>query len=157
MIHIQEPRSPWEVFHMDFVKELPPSGEKRYNACLLIVDRYSKTPIFLPCHKDDTSMDTDLILWTYHSQTDGLAERIIKALEDMIKRFCAYGLEFKGSDGFSHVWCTLITALELAYKTSVHSSTGQTPAMLEKVWNPGLPEDTLRKELIEIHPTASSL
>ncbi|MBW0554945.1 hypothetical protein O181_094660 [Austropuccinia psidii MF-1] len=28
--------------------------------------------------------------------------------------------------------------------------------MLEKGWNPRLPEDTLRKDLIEIHPTASS-
>ncbi|MBW0524194.1 hypothetical protein O181_063909 [Austropuccinia psidii MF-1] len=28
--------------------------------------------------------------------------------------------------------------------------------MLEKGWNPRLPADTLRKELIQIHPTASS-
>ncbi|MBW0556884.1 hypothetical protein O181_096599 [Austropuccinia psidii MF-1] len=39
---------------------------------------------------------------------------------------------------------------------SVHSFTGRTPAMLEKGWNPRLPADTLRKDLIEIHPTASS-
>ncbi|MBW0593233.1 hypothetical protein O181_132948, partial [Austropuccinia psidii MF-1] len=92
----------------------------------------------------------------YHPQTDGLAERIIQALEDMIRRFCAYGLEFKELDGFTHDWCTLIPALELAYNTLVHSSTGQTPAMLEKGWNPRLPEDTLRKDFIDIHPTDSS-
>ncbi|MBW0563424.1 hypothetical protein O181_103139 [Austropuccinia psidii MF-1] len=63
MIHIQEPKSPWEVVHMDWVTALPPSGDKSYNACLVIVDRYSKTPIFLPCHKDDTAMDTALLLW----------------------------------------------------------------------------------------------
>ncbi|MBW0587723.1 hypothetical protein O181_127438 [Austropuccinia psidii MF-1] len=80
---------------------------------------------------------------------------MIQTLEDMIRRFCAYGLEFKDSDGFTHDWCTLIPALELAYKTSVHSSTGQTPAMLEKGWNPRLPADTLRKDFIDIHPTAS--
>ncbi|MBW0499411.1 hypothetical protein O181_039126 [Austropuccinia psidii MF-1] len=74
----------------------------------------------------------------------------------MIRRFCAYGLELKDSYGFTHDWCTLIPALELAYKTSVHSSTGQTTAMLEKGWNPRLPADTVRKDLIEIHPTASS-
>ncbi|MBW0565910.1 hypothetical protein O181_105625 [Austropuccinia psidii MF-1] len=28
--------------------------------------------------------------------------------------------------------------------------------MVEKVWNPRLPTDTLRKDLIDIHPTASS-
>ncbi|MBW0559305.1 hypothetical protein O181_099020 [Austropuccinia psidii MF-1] len=74
----------------------------------------------------------------------------------MTRRFCAYGSEFKDSDGFTHYCCTLIPALELAYKTSVHSSPGQTPAMLEKGWNPRLPEDKLRKDLIKIHPTPSS-
>ncbi|MBW0512106.1 hypothetical protein O181_051821 [Austropuccinia psidii MF-1] len=92
----------------------------------------------------------------YHPQTDGLAERIIQTLEDMIRRSCAYGLEVNDSDGFPHDWCTLIPALELAYKTSVHSSTGQTPALLEKGWNPRLPAETLRKDFIYIHPTASS-
>ncbi|MBW0514350.1 hypothetical protein O181_054065 [Austropuccinia psidii MF-1] len=92
----------------------------------------------------------------YHPQTDGLAERMIQTFEHMIRRFCAYGLEFKDSDVFTHEWCTLIPELELEYKTSVHSSTGQTPAMLEKGWNPRLPADTLRKDLIGIHPTASS-
>ncbi|MBW0563494.1 hypothetical protein O181_103209 [Austropuccinia psidii MF-1] len=80
----------------------------------------------------------------YHPQKDGLAERLIQTSAEMIRRFCAYGLEFKDSDGFTHDWCTLIPALELAYKTSVHSSTGQARAMLEKAWNPRLPEDTVR-------------
>ncbi|MBW0560066.1 hypothetical protein O181_099781 [Austropuccinia psidii MF-1] len=58
MIHIQEPNTPWEVVHMDWVTALPPGGDKSYNACLVIVDIYSKKPIFLPCHKDDKSIDT---------------------------------------------------------------------------------------------------
>ncbi|MBW0553624.1 hypothetical protein O181_093339 [Austropuccinia psidii MF-1] len=81
---------------------------------------------------------------------------MIQTSEDMIRRFFAYGLELKDSDGFTHDWCTLIPELEFEYKTSVHSSTGQTPAMLEKGWNPRLPEDTLRKYMIDIHCTASS-
>ncbi|MBW0579742.1 hypothetical protein O181_119457 [Austropuccinia psidii MF-1] len=158
MIHIQEPKSPWAVFHMDWVTALPPSGDKRFKFCLVIVDRYRKAPIFLPCHKDDTALDTVLPLWSrvishtglskniisdrypkltsalctnlhrlfgtklsfsteYHPQTAVLPERMIQALEDMIRRFCAYGLEITGSDGFTHDWCTLIPALELAYKT----------------------------------------
>ncbi|MBW0573279.1 hypothetical protein O181_112994 [Austropuccinia psidii MF-1] len=92
----------------------------------------------------------------YHPQTEGLAERMIQTLEDMIRRFCAYLLKFKDSDGFTHDWCTLIPVLELAYNTSVHSYTGKTPAILEKGWNPRLTADTLRKDLIDIHPTASS-
>ncbi|MBW0511868.1 hypothetical protein O181_051583 [Austropuccinia psidii MF-1] len=130
---------------MDWVTALPPSGDRSYNSCLVILDRYSKTPIFLPCHKDDTAMDKALLLWSrvishtglfksiisdrdpkftsalwtnihrlfrtklsfstaYHPQTDGLAERMIQNLEEMIRRFCAYGLEFKDSDGFTHEW-----------------------------------------------------
>ncbi|MBW0463916.1 hypothetical protein O181_003631 [Austropuccinia psidii MF-1] len=133
MINIQEPKSPWEVVHMDWVTALPQSGDRSYNSCLLIVDRYRKTPIFFPCHKDDTAMDKPLLLWNrvishtrlfnniisdrdpkftselwtninrffgtklsfstaYNPQADGLAEIIIQALEDIIRRFCAYGL-----------------------------------------------------------------
>ncbi|MBW0483962.1 hypothetical protein O181_023677 [Austropuccinia psidii MF-1] len=173
VIHIQRTKFPSQVVHMDCVTALPPSGDKSYNSCLVIGDRYSKTHIFLPCHNDDTSMDTALLPWSrvishtgffgtklsfstaYHPQTYALAEIMIETLEDMIRRFCAYGLEFKDSDCFTHDWCTLIPELELAYKTSVHSSTGQTAAMLEKGWNPRLSEDTLRKDLIDINPTAS--
>ncbi|MBW0525329.1 hypothetical protein O181_065044 [Austropuccinia psidii MF-1] len=64
MIHIQEPKSPWEVVHMDWGTALPPSGGKGYNACLVIVDGYRKSPIFLPCHEDDAAMDTALLLWS---------------------------------------------------------------------------------------------
>ncbi|MBW0546825.1 hypothetical protein O181_086540 [Austropuccinia psidii MF-1] len=35
MIQTQEPKSPWEIFHMDWVTALPPGGEKRYNAWLI--------------------------------------------------------------------------------------------------------------------------
>ncbi|MBW0511764.1 hypothetical protein O181_051479 [Austropuccinia psidii MF-1] len=91
----------------------------------------------------------------YHPQTDGLAERMIQTLEDMIRRCCAWVLELKDSDGFTYDWCTLIPALELAYKTFIHASTGKTPEMLEKGWNPKLPVDTLKRDLVDINPTAS--
>ncbi|MBW0581427.1 hypothetical protein O181_121142 [Austropuccinia psidii MF-1] len=197
MIKIQEPSRPWEIVHMNWVTSLPPGGYRSYNACIVIFDRFSKTPIFLPWHKDDTALDKALPIWNrviswtgiftkiisdrdtkftsalwkslhqlfgtklsfstaYHPQTDGLAERTIQTLEDMVRRVCAYGLEFKDCDGFTHDWCTLLPALELAYKTSIHASTNQTPAILEKGWNPKLPQDYSRKELVEIHPTASS-
>ncbi|MBW0517397.1 hypothetical protein O181_057112 [Austropuccinia psidii MF-1] len=93
---------------------------------------------------------------SYHPQTDGLAERMIQKLEDMIRIFCSYGIELKDSDGFTQDWCTLIPALELEYKTYIHSSAGKTPAMLEKGWNPTLSYDTLKKDLVDIHPTASN-
>ncbi|MBW0542717.1 hypothetical protein O181_082432 [Austropuccinia psidii MF-1] len=40
--------------------------------------------------------------------------------------------------------------------TSIHASTNQTPAILEKGWNPKLPQDSLRNKLVEIQPTAAS-
>ncbi|MBW0524373.1 hypothetical protein O181_064088 [Austropuccinia psidii MF-1] len=182
---------------MDWVNGLPPGGDRSYNACLVIVDRFSKTPMFLPCHKDDTAMDTALLIWNrviswtgiftkiisdrdpkftsalcknhhqlfetklsfstaYHPQTDGLAERMIQTLEDMVRRFCAYGFEYKDCDGFTHGWFTLLPVLELEYKTSIHASTSQTPAIIEKGWNPKLPQDSLRKDLVEIHLTETS-
>ncbi|MBW0515367.1 hypothetical protein O181_055082 [Austropuccinia psidii MF-1] len=74
----------------------------------------------------------------------------------MIRRFCAYGLELKYSDGFTHDWCTLIPELKLASKAFIHASTGKAPEVLEKRWNPTLPVDTLSKYLVYINPTASS-
>ncbi|MBW0502551.1 hypothetical protein O181_042266 [Austropuccinia psidii MF-1] len=56
----------------------------------------------------------------YNPKADRLAEMIIQALEDMIRRFCAYGLYFNDSEGFTHYWCTIIPDLELEYKTSIH-------------------------------------
>ncbi|MBW0535435.1 hypothetical protein O181_075150 [Austropuccinia psidii MF-1] len=172
MIKIQEPSRPWEIVHMDWVTGLAPGGDRSYNSCLVIVDIFGKTPIFLPCHKDNTAMDTALLIWNrvvswngiftniiidrdpkfnsapwknlhqlfgtklsfstaYHSQTDGLAETMIQTLKDMVRRFCAYGLELKNCDGSTHNWCTLFPALELAYKTPIHGSSNQNPAILE--------------------------
>ncbi|MBW0551545.1 hypothetical protein O181_091260 [Austropuccinia psidii MF-1] len=77
MIHIQEPSTPWEVVHMDWVTALPPGGEKSYNSFLVIVDRYSKTPIFPPCHKGEMSIDTTLLIWNRVIYHTGLFKNII--------------------------------------------------------------------------------
>ncbi|MBW0507912.1 hypothetical protein O181_047627 [Austropuccinia psidii MF-1] len=170
MIQIQEQKYPWEIVDMDWPTVLPSGGDRSYNAFLVLVDRYRKTPMFLPCHEDDTAIDTAIMIWnkviihkglfknsiTYHPQADGLAERMIQTLEYMIRRFCAYGLELKDSDGFTHDWCTVIPALELEYKKSIPSSTEKTPEMLEKGLIPRLPYDTLKKDLVDIHPIARS-
>ncbi|MBW0576230.1 hypothetical protein O181_115945 [Austropuccinia psidii MF-1] len=181
MINIQKTSRPWEIVHMDWVTGLLPGGDRSYNAYLVIVDRFGKTPIFLPCHKDDTAMDTALLirnrvvswtgiftniisdmdpkftsaLWTnlhqlfgtklsfstaYQPQPDGLAERMIQTLEEMVRRVCVYALEFKYWDGLTPDLCTLLPELELAFKTSIHASTNQTPAILEKGLNPKLPQ-----------------
>ncbi|MBW0575854.1 hypothetical protein O181_115569 [Austropuccinia psidii MF-1] len=105
---------------MHWVTALPPSGDKIYNDCLvinIISDRDSKFTSAL-CTNLHRLIGTRLSFSTaYHPQTDGLAERMIQTLEDIIRRFCAYGLKLKDSDGFTHDWCTLIPALQLENKT----------------------------------------
>ncbi|MBW0460431.1 hypothetical protein O181_000146 [Austropuccinia psidii MF-1] len=133
----------------------------------------------LPCHKEDTSMDTALLFWNniistcgvpkiiisgrdpkftsefwtnfydmlgtklafstaYNQQIDGLGERMIQKMEDIMIRFCAY-------------------EVQLAYNTSQHSTTGKSPSLVAKGWNPLLPVDHLKKYLLTIHPTGKDL
>ncbi|MBW0514481.1 hypothetical protein O181_054196 [Austropuccinia psidii MF-1] len=78
MIEIQEPCGPWEIVHMDWVTGLPPGGDESYNFCLGIVDRLSKTPIFFPCHKDDISMNTALLICNRVLSWNGIFTNIIR-------------------------------------------------------------------------------
>jgi hypothetical protein len=181
---------------MDFVTGLPPGGPNNFNAVLVVVDRFSKRARFLPCHKEDTAMDTALLFWNsiiydvgcpryiitdrdpkftsefwrnlydlcgtqlkfstaYHPQTDGLAERMIQTLEDMIRRYCAFGLTFKDKDSYTHDWVSLLPALEFAYNSSKHSTTNKTPFELERGWTPWFPRDVLLNKAVHIHPSAT--
>jgi hypothetical protein len=81
---------------------------------------------------------------------------MIQTLEDMIRRFCAYGLEFKDNDGYTHDWVSLLPILKLAYSTSIHSTTGKAPVLLEKGWIPNLPKDFIKQEQVDIHPTSGT-
>ncbi|MBW0470160.1 hypothetical protein O181_009875 [Austropuccinia psidii MF-1] len=65
---------------------------------------------------------------------DGLAERMIQTMEDILRRL----------------------QVQLAYNTSQHSTTGKTAALVKKGWNLLLPVDHLKKNLLTIHPTAKA-
>ncbi|MBW0470362.1 hypothetical protein O181_010077 [Austropuccinia psidii MF-1] len=67
---------------------------------------------------------------------------MMQTMEDILRIFCAYG------------WVTLVPEVQLAYKTSQHSTTGTKPAVVEKGWNPLFPVDHLKKNHLPIHPTA---
>ncbi|MBW0553351.1 hypothetical protein O181_093066 [Austropuccinia psidii MF-1] len=77
MIQIQEPKSLWEISHMDWVTALPQGGDRSYNAFLVLADRYSITPMLLPCHKDDKAMDTAIMIWNKVIRHTGLFQNII--------------------------------------------------------------------------------
>ncbi|MBW0585313.1 hypothetical protein O181_125028 [Austropuccinia psidii MF-1] len=91
--HIEEPKHPLQTINMDWVTGLVPGGKENFNACLIIVDRFRKRMRCLPCHKEDTAKDTSLLFCnniistSYHPQTDGLAERMIQTMEDILRRF----------------------------------------------------------------------
>ncbi|MBW0523706.1 hypothetical protein O181_063421 [Austropuccinia psidii MF-1] len=154
--HMEEPKHPWETINMDWVTGLFPGGKENFNACLIIVDRFRKSMRCLPCHKEDTAMDTALLFWkniistcgvpkiiisdrdpkfasefwtnlydilgtklafytAYHPQKDGLAERMIQTMEEILRRLCAYGMEYKDHEGYTHDWVTLLPEVQLAY------------------------------------------
>ncbi|MBW0492450.1 hypothetical protein O181_032165 [Austropuccinia psidii MF-1] len=68
----------------------------------------------------------------YHPQIVGLAGRMIQTMEDIIKRFWAYGMEYNNHEGYTHDWVTLLLAGQLAYNKSQHSTTGKLPSLVEK-------------------------
>ncbi|MBW0492257.1 hypothetical protein O181_031972, partial [Austropuccinia psidii MF-1] len=157
--HIEEPKHPWETINMYWVTGLVPGVKENLNAFLSIVDRFSKSMQCLPCHKEDTAMDTALLFWNniistcgvpkiiisdrdprftselwtnlydilgtklafsiaHHPQKDGLAGRIIQTMEDILRIFCAYSMEYKDHEGYTHEWVTLLPAVKLAHNTT---------------------------------------
>ncbi|MBW0543325.1 hypothetical protein O181_083040 [Austropuccinia psidii MF-1] len=53
----------------------------------------------------------------YHPQTDGLAERMIHTMKDILRRLCAYGMEYKDHEQYTHDWAALLPAVQLASNT----------------------------------------
>ncbi|MBW0471465.1 hypothetical protein O181_011180 [Austropuccinia psidii MF-1] len=63
-------------------------------------------------------------------------------------------MEYKDHEGYTHDWVILLPEVQLDYNTSQHSTTGKSHSLVEKGWNPLLPVDHLKKNLLTIHPTA---
>ncbi|MBW0507119.1 hypothetical protein O181_046834 [Austropuccinia psidii MF-1] len=139
---------------MDWVTGLVPKGKENSNFSLVIVDR---DPIFtseLWTNPYDILGKKLAFSTAYHPKTNGLAESIIQKMEQMIRRVCAYGMEYKYHEGYTHDWVTLLPEVQLAYNTSQNSTAGKSPSLIEKGWNPLLPVDHLKENLPTFHPTA---
>ncbi|MBW0549506.1 hypothetical protein O181_089221 [Austropuccinia psidii MF-1] len=63
-------------------------------------------------------------------------------------------MKYKAHEGYTHYWVTLLQAIQLAYNTSLNSTTGKSPSLVEKRWNPLLDADHLKKNLVSIHPNS---
>ncbi|MBW0474271.1 hypothetical protein O181_013986 [Austropuccinia psidii MF-1] len=70
--HVEEPKHPWETINMDRVTRLVPGGKENINYFLIIVDRFRKSVRCLPCHKEDTAMNTALSFWNKLISTCGV-------------------------------------------------------------------------------------
>ncbi|MBW0477182.1 hypothetical protein O181_016897 [Austropuccinia psidii MF-1] len=77
-------------------------------------------------------------------------------MEDIIRILCAYGMEYKDYEWYTHDRVTLLPEIQLAFNTSQHPATGKSPSLVEKGWNPLLPVDHFKKILLIIHPTANN-
>ncbi|MBW0567925.1 hypothetical protein O181_107640 [Austropuccinia psidii MF-1] len=77
MIQIQEPESPWEIAQIDWVAALPPAGGRSLNACQVLDARYRKGPMLLPFNKDNTAIDTAIVLLNRVTSHTGLFQNII--------------------------------------------------------------------------------
>ncbi|GJQ99771.1 putative reverse transcriptase domain-containing protein [Tanacetum coccineum] len=96
LVQPEIPQWKWDNITMDFVTKLPKSSQG-YDTIWVIVDRLTKSAIFVPMRETDpmeklarmslqkalgTSLDMSI---AYHPQTDGQSERTIQTLEDMLR------------------------------------------------------------------------
>ncbi|GKD78476.1 putative reverse transcriptase domain-containing protein, partial [Tanacetum coccineum] len=124
------PQWKWDNITMDFVTKLPKSSQG-YDTIWVIVDRLTKSAIFVPMRETDPmdklarmylkekALGTNLDMSTaYHPQTDGQSERTIQTLEDML-RACAID--------FGKGWVNHLPLVEFSYNNSYHASIKAAP------------------------------
>ncbi|MBW0570551.1 hypothetical protein O181_110266 [Austropuccinia psidii MF-1] len=111
-----------------------------------------KTPIVLPCHKNDMDMNTALLILNRLVSWTGIFKNIIsnrypnftsalwKNLDQLFGTKLTFSIEYHPqTDGLAgrmiltlEETCTLLPSLELAYKTSIYAIKNHTPAILEE-------------------------
>nr|GFA98189.1 putative reverse transcriptase domain-containing protein [Tanacetum cinerariifolium] len=123
------PQWKWDNITMDFITKLPKSSQG-YDTIWVIVDRLTKSAIFVPKRETDSieklarrslqkALDTSLDMSTaYHPQTNGQSERIIQNLEDML-RACVID--------FENGWVNHLSLVEFSYNNSYHASIKAAP------------------------------
>nr|GFA78936.1 putative reverse transcriptase domain-containing protein [Tanacetum cinerariifolium] len=123
------PEWKWDNIMMDFVTKLPKSS-KGYDTIWVIVDRLTKSAIFLPIRETDLldklarmylkeALGTSLDMSTaYHPKTDGQSERTIQTLKDML---CTCVIDFGNG------WVKHLPLVKFSYNNSYHASIKAAP------------------------------
>ncbi|GKA04798.1 putative reverse transcriptase domain-containing protein [Tanacetum coccineum] len=130
LVQPEIPQWKWDNITMDFVTKLPKSSQG-YDTIWVIVDRLTKSAIFMPMRETDPmdklarmylkekALGTSLDMSTaYHPETDGQSERTIQTLEDML-RACVID--------FGNGWVKHLPLVEFSYNNSYHASIKAAP------------------------------
>ncbi|GJS68798.1 reverse transcriptase domain-containing protein [Tanacetum coccineum] len=134
LVQPEIPQWKWDNITMDFVMKLPKSSQG-YDTIWVIVDRLTKSAIFMPMRETDPmdklarmylkekslqkALGTSLDMSTaYHPQTDGQSERTIQTLKDML-RACVID--------FGNGWVKHFPLVEFSYNNSYHASIKAAP------------------------------
>ncbi|GKC08588.1 putative reverse transcriptase domain-containing protein [Tanacetum coccineum] len=108
------PQWKWDNITMDFVMKLPKSSQG-YDIIWVIVDRLTKSTIFVPMRETDPM---EKLARIYLKETDGQSERTIQTLEDML-RVCVID--------FGNGWVKHLPLVEFSYNNSYHASIKAAP------------------------------
>jgi hypothetical protein len=186
MTPIDSGRTPFEQIGLDFIGPLPRSQSGKTYA-LVVSDYFTRWPEFYALSSQDAEAAAKcLVDWisrygcpriiisdqgaafesvlfdalcrrfgiarkrttAYHPQTDGLVERVNRTLKTTIAKYV--------NDNKTD-WPNLLPLVALAYRSSVHASTGFTPWELAYGRRPSLPSCLLNGELVDpAEPTPNS-
>ncbi|GJR54131.1 putative reverse transcriptase domain-containing protein [Tanacetum coccineum] len=128
------PQWKWDNITMDFITKLPKSSQG-YDTIWVIVDRLTKSAIFVPMRETDLmeklammylkekslqkALGTNLDMRTaYHPEMDGKSERTIQTLEDML-RVCVID--------FGNGWVKNLPLVEISFNNSYHATIKDAP------------------------------
>nr|GFB62936.1 putative reverse transcriptase domain-containing protein [Tanacetum cinerariifolium] len=128
------PEWKWDNITMDFVTKLPKSSQG-YDTIWVVVDRLTKSAIFIPIKETDpidklariylkerslqNALGTRLDMSTaYYLKTDCQSERTIQTLEDMLH---AFAIDFGKS------WVNHLPLVKFSYNNSYHASIKAAP------------------------------
>ncbi|MBW0562129.1 hypothetical protein O181_101844 [Austropuccinia psidii MF-1] len=79
---------------------------------------------------------------------------MIQTMEDIIRRFCAYGMEYKEHERFIHDWVTLLPEVQMAYNTSQSPPHREITVTGRKRVEPPIACGSPEEKSSNYHPTA---
>ncbi|MBW0467848.1 hypothetical protein O181_007563 [Austropuccinia psidii MF-1] len=112
---------------MEWVTGIVPGSKDNLNSFLILVDRFRKSVKCLPCHKEDTAMNSALLFWNNMTSSCGVPKIIIRDMDP------------KSTSELWTNWYDMLST-KLEFTTAYHP---QTDGLAE--WMSQTMEDTIRR------------